>query len=115
MKADNEPVWKGYTYEQKKKLLDERLASWLTRPAPTPVVTVPVSKQMAKAVEANPESVRVSARDAEGQHRVEGPKDDPRVTVRVDLVSEVDAEGRPVWGRPGVIHEYNPLDALRRD
>ncbi len=38
-----------------------------------------------------------------------------RVTVMVDWVREVDADGRPVWDRTGAVHEYNPLDALRRD
>jgi hypothetical protein len=27
-------------------------------------------------------------------------------------VTEVDPNGRPVWDRPGVVHEYNPLDRL---
>jgi hypothetical protein len=36
------------------------------------------------------------------------------VTVRVDLVREVDHNGRPIWERCGLVHEYNPLEALRR-
>jgi hypothetical protein len=105
------------TFEQRKRRFYERLESgYYIRPAPTPVLTVPVSKHLAEAVEANPGSVRVSARGRDGRHRVEGPQANPQhVTVRVDLVREVDQHGRPVYDRGGVVSDYNPLDALRRD
>jgi hypothetical protein len=33
--------------------------------------------------------------------------------VRVDCVSEVDAQGRPVYrDRGSVVYEYNPIDRL---
>ena len=106
------------TFEQRKRRFYERLESgYYIRPAPTPVLSVPVSKHLAAAAEANPASVRVSARDRDGQHRVEGPQRNAQhVTVRVDLVSAVDAQGRPIYyDRGGPVSDYNPLDALRRD
>jgi hypothetical protein len=63
---------------------------------------------MTEAVRANPE--KLVAREATGAILIE-----PFVTVRTDLVWEVDANGRPVTPRAGVAHEYNPLDGLRRD
>ena len=106
---------------EKRKAFDERIASGYyvkrlleTARVATPVVTLPVSERLAEAIKENPGSVRVSARAADGLHRVEGARANPRVGVRVDLVREVDEEGRPVWDRGGAVHEYNPLDALRR-
>jgi hypothetical protein len=85
------------------------------KPKPVPVVSVPVSEKIADAVKTNPGSVRVTARDADGVSRFEGPLRNPQhVTVRVDLVQEVDANGRPVYhDRGGVVSEYNPIDRLR--
>jgi hypothetical protein len=107
------------TYEERKRLFFEKADSgYYTRPAKpkVAVVTLPVSPKIAKAVKANPESVRVSARGEDGIAVVEGPRGNPNnVTVRVDLVAEVDAQGLPVWDRCGVVHEYNAFDALRRD
>jgi hypothetical protein len=41
------------------------------------------------------------------------PQPNPQhVTVKVDDVREVDANGRPVWPKAGAIHEYNPLDRI---
>jgi hypothetical protein len=106
------------SYEERKKLFFERLDNgYYFRPAKPKVaiVTLPVSPKIAAAVSANPESVRVSARGADGIAVIEGPKGNlNHVTVRVDLVSEVDAQGRPVWPTAGAVHQYNPLDALGR-
>jgi hypothetical protein len=78
-----------------------------------PVVSVPVTEQFAEVVAANPESVRVVARREDGVSVLARPEDNPLVRVRVDLVREVDACGRPVWPKGGAVHEYNPLDALK--
>lgn len=83
------------------------------KPKPVPVVAVPVSDTIAEAVKANPGSVRIAARDTRGVSRVEGPCCNPQhVTVRVDWVSEVDAQGRPIYAERRVVSEYNPLDRL---
>ena len=109
------------TGEELRRELQEKLASGYffqyedEEPKPEPVLTVPVSEKIAAAVRANPESVRISARSAEDIHVVEGPRGQGGVSVRVDWVSEVDANGRPVWPKAEAVHEYNPLDALRRD
>ena len=88
----------------------------LAKPKPVAVLVVPVSDKIAAAAKASPETVRVSARDVNGLHIVEGPRRNPQhVTVCVDWVREVDASGQPIWGRSGAVHEYQPLDALRRD
>lgn len=111
------------TPEQVVKRFQERMASGYyirealkPKPTPVPVLSVPVSEKVAEAAQANPESVRVSARDAGDIHVVEGPRRNTNnVTVRVDRVFEVDAAGRPVWPENRVVSDYNPLDALRRD
>jgi hypothetical protein len=107
------------SYEERKRRFFEKVDSgYYTRPAKpkVPVVTLPVSPKIAEAVRANPESVRVSARGEDGIAVIEGPRGNPTgVIVRIDLVSDVDAQGRPVWPKVGVVHEYNPLGALRRD
>lgn len=102
------------THEERRKRFYERLNSGAfirdAKPKPTPVVTVPVSEKIAEAVKANPGSVRVSARGADGIAVVEGPRRNPSgVTVRVDLVRELDGEGRPIYEGSGVVHEYDPL------
>lgn len=86
------------------------------KPKPVAVVTVPVSDNDAAVIAANPESVRVSARRKDGVSVLIRPKGNRQhVTVRTDWVSEVDAHGRPVWERGGVVSDYDPLTALRRD
>jgi len=99
---------------------------------PVAVVTVPVSDADAKIIARDPESLRLHARREDGGlaamrplHRhyqvppglAEGPRRpaDGAVRVCVELVREVDAAGRPIWPKAGAVHEYNPLDALRRD
>jgi hypothetical protein len=119
-KAKQMKLEEQLSYEERKRLFFEKLDSgYYFRPAKpkVPVVTLPVSPKIAEAVRTNPESVRVSARGADGIAVIEGPKGNPNhVTVRVDLVSEVDAEGRPVWPMAAAVHQYDPLDALgRRD
>jgi len=114
------PEEQELSYEERKKLFFEKVDSGYyfgdPQPKPVAVVTLPVSDRIAEAARTNPNSVRVSARGADGIALVEGPRANPHhVVVRVDLVAEVDRFGRPVWDRPGVAHEYNPLDALRRD
>jgi len=83
------------------------------KPNPTPVLTVPVTPQFAEKVAAEPESVRVFVRGADGTTAVERPRHNPHnVTVRIDLVTDVDAQGRPIYDRGRVIHEYDPLSRL---
>jgi hypothetical protein len=101
------------------------------KPKPKPTVTLEVEPATAAQVQARPESVRlVTMRD-----------DDRQAVARVrpkEIVEvlEVDAEGRPKRARvvdcstdeagfadyqngyrqpAGAVHEYNPLDALKRD
>jgi hypothetical protein len=103
-------------YEELKRRFLEKVDSGVfTRPAKpkVPVVTIPVSEKVAKAVRANAESLRISARGEDGISVIEGARRNPIVTVRVDQVAEVDAQGRPVWGAARVVHEYNPPDALK--
>ena len=105
-------------------------------------MVAPVSDRMAKAIEANPTSLRLGAQAEDGVYFVERP-DERRPRSQV-VVVEVDEEGRPKlvgqwepttngfgtvrweggYGPPtpgtkaeeiraGARHEYNPLDALR--
>jgi hypothetical protein len=86
------------------------------KPKPVAVVSVPVSDRDAAVIAANPQSVRVSARREDGVSVLMMPQHNPHhVTVMTDWVREVDANGRPIWDRQGVVADYNPLDALRRD
>ena len=72
---------------------------------------VPISERVAQAVKANPESLRISARDGDGVTVFEKPQlNYARVTVMVEHVQEVDANGRPVW--PSVVSEYDPISRL---
>jgi hypothetical protein len=101
------------SYEEKKRLLYEKLAQGFPRDKPSvSVVTVPVSAFAEKA-KANPSGVRVVVVGRDGHSGFEPPKPNPNhVKVLVDRVSEVDAYGRPIWPK-FVEHEYNPLDRLR--
>jgi hypothetical protein len=104
-------------YEKLEREFEEMMATPLpkAKPKPVAVVTVPVSDRDAAVIAANPESVRVSARRDDGVSVLMKPQGNPHhVTVMVDWVREVDASGRPVRDCGGVVHEYNPLDALRR-
>jgi hypothetical protein len=91
---------------------DELMAK-LLNPEPVHVVMVPVSPGMAERIEANPQGLRVVHRDDFGT-AMEGPRRNPNhVTVRVDLVTAVDKDGRPFyWDRGSVVHEYDPLSRL---
>jgi hypothetical protein len=103
------------TLAERERRFEERLRQPIPRakPKPTPVVMVPVTEQFAAKVAARPEDVRVFVRGDDGTTAVERPQPNPnRVTVLVDRVTAVDDQGRPVWDRPGVVHEYNPLDRL---
>lgn len=84
------------------------------KPKPTPVAIVPISERVAQAVKANPESVRISARDSDGVTVFEKPQSSARVTVRVEYVQEVDANGRPVWPSASVASEYDPISKFVR-
>jgi hypothetical protein len=110
MKPDN-----GLSLEERRKRFFERIDNEPLRPAPpkpTAVVTLPVSEKLAAAAKANPESVRVAARGSDGTSRIEGPRPNSLVTVCVDYVREVDANGRPVWPQTGAVHEYDPFSRL---
>jgi hypothetical protein len=104
-------------------------------PKPKPAVLAGVSSKMAEAIKTNPESLRVSAKDAQGVVVIERPwhkrpdrlPSDKRKYNQVEVI-EVDGDGRPLkamtkdgglvryeggYQQSGVKHEYNPLDALR--
>lgn len=103
--------------EAERLALDRRYEELINNPRyvkqPVAVVSLPVSAADAEVIRAAPESVRVSARRRDGVTMLMRPAANPNhVTVRVDQVREVDAFGRPVWDRPGVQHEYNPVDRL---
>jgi hypothetical protein len=103
------------TVEQVRREAIERLKQKrAARLAAKPVLTAPVSKRVAEAVKANPESVVIHAKTSEGVMVFDRPAQlgPGFVTVRVDLVSRVDAEGRPIYDR-GVVSDYNPFSAER--
>jgi hypothetical protein len=55
-------------------------------------------------------------RDVDGTTAVERPRPNPHgVTVLVDRVSEVDAQGRPVWATGRAVHQYDPIARLREE
>lgn len=98
--------------------------------AAKPKLEVAVSPKIVEAVKANPTSLRISARAADGTTVI----DRPRQTEVIEVL-EVDAEGRPAlarrfdvatnaWGlceyregyrQPaGAVSDYSPLSALER-
>jgi archaeosine-15-forming tRNA-guanine transglycosylase len=83
------------------------------KPKPTPVAIVPISERVAEVVKANPETVRISARGADGVTVFEKAQLNPaRVTVMVEAVQEVDAKGRPVWPSVVIDSDYDPISRL---
>jgi hypothetical protein len=102
----------GLTDEQVEELI--RRGPPPIKPAPTRVLTMPISERAAAAVKANPQDVRVVAKASDGTTVLEQPSSNPHnVTVRVDWVREVDAHGRPVYPeRFGVMSDYDPLSRL---
>lgn len=99
-----------------KERWEKEFIAKLLEPAPVAVVSVPVSAEDAAVIAANPESVRVSARRDDGVSVLMRPQRNPQnVTVRTDLVREVDANGRPIWDKPGgVVSDYDIYATLRR-
>jgi hypothetical protein len=108
---------KVLTLEEKRRRFEERLATGFyirpAKPKPTAVVSLPVSDKIADAVTANPASLRVSARGEDGIAVVEGPRPNSNnVTVRIDWIREVDADGRPIYETREAVSEYDPLSGL---
>jgi len=104
----------GLSLEERRKRFFERIDNEPLRPAkpkPVPAMTIRVSERLAKAAKANPETVRVAARDTDGVSVFERPIS-MLVTPLVDCVREVDANGRPVLPQAGVVHEYDPYSKL---
>jgi hypothetical protein len=114
-KGDGEmkPEEQNLPYEELKRRFFEKVDNYFLetggRPKPkVAVVTIPVSEKDAAVIAANRESLWISARREDGVSVLMKPQGNPaEVTVRVDLVSGVDEEGRPVWSK--VVHEYNPF------
>ena len=100
-------------------------------PKPKPTVTLEVPAATAERVRLRPESVRLSTIREDGVPMLERVR--PKEIVQV---LEVDGDGRPKRARvvdcatgeagfadyqngyrqgPGVVSDYNPLDALKRD
>jgi hypothetical protein len=104
----------GATYEELKRRLEESLAKPYLRAKPAvDVLTIPVSRTLAERARANPSGVRVAVVGSGGPAVFEPPKPNPNhVKVLVNSVTEVDANGRPIWPKAGAEHEYNPLDRL---
>lgn len=105
------------TFEDAEREYQEWMATPIpkAKPKPVAVVSVPVSDKDAEVIASNPESVRVSARRADGVTVLAKPESNSlNVTVRTDLVRDVNAYGQPVWDEPGVVSDYHPWQGLRR-
>ena len=91
------------TYEEKRKLLYERLDSgYYFKPAKpqVPTVIVPVTTAVAEAAKANPESVRVSATRRDGVTLfARAQRNALGLAARVAMAQELDEDGLPVWQR----------------
>jgi hypothetical protein len=78
---------KGETVKQWEARFYAELAAWVRDeplPQPVAVLTIPVDDVIAKAVKANPDSVRIRARGADGIPVVGGPKrNDEGIKLRV--------------------------------
>src|SRR5262249_25851256 len=107
------PNDENLSLEERRKRFIERIEAGNFRRLPMVVAVVPVSQRVAGGGKGNPENVRGSARGGDGISVIEKPRRNPQnVTVMVDYVREVDANGRPVWDRPGVVSDYDPYSRL---
>jgi hypothetical protein len=101
------------TREERVRWIEDRLKQRIPR-VRRRLIAVETSRQMAAAIEANPQSLRMSARNPElGITVVERPYASA-VTVLVDRVAAVDQHGRPVL-EGGVVTDYDIYATLRRD
>jgi hypothetical protein len=101
------------SYEEKKRLLYEKLAQGFPRDKPkVDFVTVPINPTDAEVIRRRPESLRLHAQRDDGVTVLMRPLQRDHVKILVDRVAEVDAYGRPIWPKAGAEHEYNPLDRL---
>jgi hypothetical protein len=100
-------------FERRDKAFWERIKTPIPLAKPkVAVLTVPVPDDWTRV---DPASIRVHGRRDDGVVVMARPPVNPlNVTVKIELVREVDAEGRPVWPTAEAKHEYNPLDALKR-
>jgi hypothetical protein len=128
-KLTREARWRQF----EERWLKEPMPRVPPKPKPKLEVKTALSPKMTEAVKVNPASlqVRVSAEAADGTTVIER----ARQTEIVEVL-EVDGQGRPSLARrldcttnewslveyyggyrpsSGVVHEYNPLAALRRD
>lgn len=105
--------FEGLSHEEALKLFREKLyGGYFNRKPKVAVVTVPVSDAVAEVVKANPDSVRISATRSDGVSVFERPRPSANVTVMVNEVREVDADGRPIWDRQGAVSDYDPHSKL---
>jgi len=103
------------TYEEARRRFEERLKQPIPRAKPK-LIAVEASAPMVAAIKANPQSLRMSASATNGTTVFERPyRSSDIVTVVADRVSEVDAGGRPIWDRGGVVSDYDIFAVLRRD
>jgi hypothetical protein len=82
-------------------------------------IAVPVSDAVAEAAKANPDSVRVAARDARGNHLVSGPEQKRMPDGMTSAVGWIGWGGRGqlsdrgLWFEPdqggGAVSAYNPI------
>jgi hypothetical protein len=78
-------------------------------PPPEPEVLIKVTGPTAAKVRDNPAGVFVGVREPDGVTTMER----RRVTVLVDQVRAVDADGRPVYPAAGAVHVYEPYERLK--
>jgi hypothetical protein len=126
MERTREQIWREFEAE----LFSKPIPRVPPRPKPKPRIELEVSPRIAEAVKADPQSVRVSAKN-EGVGLVERAR-----PTEIIQVLEVDEAGRPKLSRrvdcvtgeaslveyrdgyrpgPGAQHEYDPMAALKRD
>jgi hypothetical protein len=100
-------------FERRDKAFWERIKTPIPLAKPkVAVLTVPVPDNF---VGVDPNSVVVHGKRDDGVVVIGRPQANPlHVTVRIDLVRDVDGDGRPVWPQAGAVSAYDPLDALKR-
>ena len=101
------------SYEEKKRLLYEKLAQGFPRDKPkVDFVTVPINPTDAEVIRRRPESLRLHAQRDDGVTVLMRPLQRDTSKSSWIALQRWTPMADPFWPKAGAEHEYNPLDRL---